>query len=284
MKFRLGWHSNYQSSQDALAPRQTNTQKSSNSLTALAGGVCTLLVSLSCLFSGSASAAERVTLRVGLLERSVEIEELETFAQTGDVPPQLKPLEFLLTPDVKQVFRRRLHVDSFLVEPFLADLFNSDDGEKLLEQLSQALPGSDANQIEETFGLALHQPNALSFLSFVRAYPHENLVIDLAEVGKIAIQLNASAWQNQLISSRLEKDLQTNPNENLPLNFNPAAPGDEIVSTVTLKLRDPRRERTVPVDIYFSANTRGPLVVISHGFAADRKFLKYLARHLASHG
>ncbi len=38
------------------------------------------------------------------------------------------------------------------------------------------------------------------------------------------------------------------------------------------------------MDLYWSANSRGPLVVISHGFNSNRKHLAYLARHLASYG
>lgn len=40
----------------------------------------------------------------------------------------------------------------------------------------------------------------------------------------------------------------------------------------------------IPLEIYYSQHTRGSLVVMSHGFAADRHFVAYLARHLASYG
>ena len=51
-----------------------------------------------------------------------------------------------------------------------------------------------------------------------------------------------------------------------------------------MTLRDYDRDRTIPVDLYWSRHTQGPLVVISHGFGADRRFLGYLAHHLASYG
>jgi len=204
--------------------------------------------------------------------------------KTGKVPPALKPYEFLLTPNLRQALSRSLHVDPILVEPFLTDLFSSPDGEKLLAQLSAALPGSNAQQIEETFSQSLAKKSTLSFLSFLRAYPSENLTFDLPSVAKIAVQLNASYWQNQLIGPQLERDLQVKVNKNTTFKIDPTARGKQVVSNVTFLLRDKSRQRDIPVDIYYSAKTRGPLVVISHGFAADRKFLKYLARHLASHG
>jgi predicted dienelactone hydrolase len=283
MKFRLGWRSNKTSrlTQSAIA---ASSQKLSNSSISVWGGFCTLLFSLGCCLSPSASAAERLTFRAGLLQQSVEVKALEDFLKTGEVPAKLKPYEFLLTPNVKEVLSKRLHIDPILVEPFLADLFSSPDGEKLLEQLSNALPGTTPQQIKETFSLALHQGDILSFLSFISAYPDENLMLDLAEVAKIGMQLNASAWQNRLISPRLERDLRVETGEDTPVNIDPATSGNEAVSMATFRLRDRTRQRNIPVDIYYSINTHGPLVVISHGFAADRKFLRYLARHLASHG
>jgi predicted dienelactone hydrolase len=49
-------------------------------------------------------------------------------------------------------------------------------------------------------------------------------------------------------------------------------------------LQDQQRQRTIIVDLYWAYNTEGPLVILSHGFGSDRRFLTYLARHLASHG
>jgi predicted dienelactone hydrolase len=280
MKFRLGWRDRFGKSQQ----QNRNVFRSSQNYFPLLGSACTLFISLGCWFAPSTLAAERLTFRAGFFEKSIEISSLEDLVRTGEVPPDLKPYEFLLTPQIKQSLGKRLHVDSFLVEPFLADLFSSPDGKKLLEQLSKALPGSSPQRIKQTFKSALHQKDVLNVLSFLRAYPDANLRIDLAEVTKIAVQLNASAWQNQLISSRLEGDLRVETDKKFPLNFDPASRGNEAVSIVTFRLRDRARDRIIPVDVYSSDRTRGPLVVLSHGFAADRRFLNYLAYHLASHG
>jgi len=56
------------------------------------------------------------------------------------------------------------------------------------------------------------------------------------------------------------------------------------VQQQTLFFQDRQRHRTIPADIYWSANTQGPLVVISHGFGANRRYAAYLAHHLASYG
>jgi predicted dienelactone hydrolase len=259
-------------------------QKSSRRSFPFLGSLGTLVFSFGCLLPSVADAAESLTLRVGPLTQSVDVSALESLAKTGKVPRELKSYEFVFTPDVKESFRKSLHVDPFLVEPFLKDLLDSADGEALLARLSKALPGSDAHQVRQTFSLALRQSHILSFLSFVQAYPDRNLTIDLTEVAKIAVQLNASSLQNQAIAPRLERDLRVEKTVALPLNVDPSVPGKNAVSFVSLTFKDSERQRDIPVDLYYSAKTRGPLIVISHGFAADRKSLKYLARHLASHG
>ncbi|WP_083602360.1 alpha/beta hydrolase [Hydrococcus rivularis] len=286
MKSWLGWRNDNESEfpEGAIAGDRTEPQKLFHSSIPLFGSIAALLFSLGYWIAPSAWAAERLSVRAGLFEHSVEVKSLEHLAKTGEVPSSLKSYKFLLTPTIKQAFTKSLYVDSALVEPLLADLFSSPDGEKLLDQLSKALPGTDAQRIKDTFSLALHGRDALNFLSFVRAYPDATLTVDLAEVAKIAVQLNASAWQNQMMSPRLERDLRVEANENVPLGIDPTVSGNEAVSMVTLRLKDGTRQRNIPVDIYYSSNTRGPLVVISHGFAADRKFLRYLARHLASYG
>lgn len=282
MKFWLGWHVNCISG-DFQGKTTTLSRKHPTSPVALLAGVGSFVLSLGC-FSSSALAAERVTVRAGFLQQSVEVNALEDFVKTGKVPPAFKPYEFLLTSNLRQVLNRSLHVDPILVKPFLTDLFSSSDGAKLLEQLSIALPGSSAQKIEETFSQALQKNNTLSFLSFLKAYPSDNLTFDLPSIAKIAVQLNASSLQNQLIGPQLERELEVKVNQKTAFKLDPTALGNETVSTATFLLRDRKRQRDIPVDLYYSANPRGPLVVISHGFAADRKFLKYLARHLASHG
>jgi predicted dienelactone hydrolase len=286
MKFWLGWHGNNLlkslRGEIATSSLKTANKTPSSSLSNNAIGIGTFLLSL--CFTSSVLAAERVTVRAGFLQQSVEVNALEDFVETGKVPPALKSYEFLLTPHLRQQLSRSLHVDPILVKPFLADLFGSPDGEKLLAQLSAALPGSSSQAIEETFSQTLTKKSTLSFLSFLRAYPSENLIFDLPSVARIAVQLNATYWQNQLIGPQLERDLQVKVDKATTFRFDPTVRGQHLVSTATFLLRDRTRQRDIPVDIYYSTKTRGPLVVISHGFAADRKFLKYLAHHLASHG
>ncbi len=162
----------------------------------------------------------------------------------------------------------------------------SRDGERLLAQVKTALPDSTPSNLHYTLINALKRGDDLNILSFLRAYPGENLTLDLSATANLALQLNATFWQSKVLRPLLTQELaaQDNTPLRLPVNHEPSNPGKTTVYQYIGFLRDRTRQRTLAVDIYYTFNPRGPLVVMSHGFAADRHFLQYLAYHLASHG
>jgi predicted dienelactone hydrolase len=68
----------------------------------------------------------------------------------------------------------------------------------------------------------------------------------------------------------------------------PAQPatGPLAVSTARFDWKDARRDRVVPVKIYFPTNSTGPfpLILFSHGLGGTRDGYEYLGRYWASHG
>ncbi len=65
-----------------------------------------------------------------------------------------------------------------------------------------------------------------------------------------------------------------------------SAAGPHRVAVVRYDWHDARRDRDVPVKIYFPASGEGPfpVVVFSHGLGGTREGYEYLGRHWASHG
>lgn len=248
------------------------------------GTLCALFFALSCAGANSARAAERLTLRLGPFEQSVAIADLETFVETGELPPALKPYSAVLTPQLRQALSKHLQIDPNMTEKFLNDLFRSSDGARLLERIGLALPDSRIDQLKAALFLAARQANGLSVLSFLRAYPEDNLTIDASSAIAIALQLNTSYWQSLAIGPVLRDELLVKEDTAFRSSFDPSTLGYRYVREETLVLRDRQRQRTIPVDLYWTRRTSGPLVIFSHGFGSDRKFLTYLARHLASHG
>jgi predicted dienelactone hydrolase len=248
------------------------------------GTLCTLLIALSWGIAAPARAAERLTLRLGPFEQSVAIADLEKFANTGELSPALKPYKAVLTSQVQQLLTKHLQIDPNMTEKFINDLLRSSDGARLLERIGLALPDSSVEQLQAALFLAARQADGLSVLGFLRAYPEENVTVDASSALAIALQLNASYWQSLAIGPMLEKELTVSDTSTFRPSFDPAALGPQYVQEDTLVLRDEPRQRTIPVDLYWARNTSGPLVVLSHGFGSDRRFLTYLARHLASYG
>jgi predicted dienelactone hydrolase len=248
------------------------------------GKIGTVFFILSTWLASPSTAAERINLKLGIFEQSVTIKELKHFAQTGQLSSNLQPYSYILNSEVQKALQKKLHVDSFLAQKFLEDLFNLPDGDKLIKELNLILIDSLPEQIKQSFILTISQSDNISLLDFLEVYPKDTLTVNLSALIKIAAQINLSYLQNQLLSPRLVQDLKITPSEILFHNFDPASLGTEDVYKNRRIFVDKNRNRTIVADIYSSFNPRGPLVVMSHGFAADRRFLSYLAHHLASYG
>lgn len=232
----------------------------------------------------SALAAERVTLRLGPFEQAIAIADLERFAETGKLPPALELYAPVLTSQVREVLNRRLQLDPSLADKVIDDVLRSPTGKQLIASLGVAIPNSTVEQLQAAVSLAARQFNGLSVVGFLRAYPAENITVDASSAIALALQFNPTYLQSQALGPLLESDLAVASDTNFKPTFDPALSGPQRVQQQTLFLQDRQRYRTIPVDIYTSANSQGPLVVMSHGFGASRKFFAYLARHLASHG
>jgi len=251
-----------------------------------------LRLSLSQLFLGflltlgiiaPATAVERLTLQLGPFQQSISVSDLERFAKTGELPRNLKPLSVIFTPKVQQLLSQRLQLDPKMTDKVLQEWLRSPMSKQLLKTLGSAFPHTKIEDLQAAISLAARQANGLSLVGVLRAIPGENVTIEATSLIGIALQFNPSYWQSEAIGSVLKRELNVDSPRFNP-DLNPAELGTEKVELQTLYLKDSQRNRSIPVDLYYGKNTEGPLVVISHGFGADRKFLNYLARHLASYG
>ncbi len=250
----------------------------------LIGGLSTLGLFLNQGQPLPASAAEELILKIGLLKEKVKIDDLEQFTKTGELSEDLQPYRLVLTPQIQHLLGQHIQVDPRVAKQFLGDLLKTGDGKKFLQQISQALPESTPEQLKEALDKLVQRTNSLSVLNFLRVYPQDTITVDLSTTARLALQFKASFIQSQLLSSRLERALKSSSSTVTNLPFDPTDSGEEGVYRETFVLRDRSRKRRIPLDIHYTKNTQGPLVVMSHGFAADRHFLRYLARHLASYG
>lgn len=230
-------------------------------------------------------AAQKVTIRLGPFQQEIAITDLQKFAKTGKLPDNLQMYSSFLTPQIRELFNRRLQVDPAVADKFVDELMRSPTGNKFITSLGVAIPGSTVESLQTAINLSLRQVNGLTVVGFLQAYPGDNVTIDATKAMQIALEFNANNLQSQAIGALLSRELLVNSNTKFQSSFDPAAAGKEAVQQQTLTLQDRQRNRIIPVDIYWGkGDAQAPLVVISHGFGANRKFLSYLARHLASHG
>jgi len=251
------------------------------------GFLCSLTIACSGLaFAPASYAAQRVTLRFGPFEQSVAISDLEQFAKTGRLPSSLQLYAPILTPQVRELLLRHLQLDPAVGDKLIGELVRSPSGKGIVESLGTAIPGSTVQSLQSAIALAARQANGLSVIGFLRSYPQENLTVDASRALALAVQVNPTYWQSQALGSLLQRELPVSNSTPFRATFDPAAVGQQKVQLQTIVLRDKQRNRNITVDLYTSQNhdSQQPLVVMSHGFGANRRFLGYLARHLASHG
>ena len=253
----------------------------------LARGISSVIGIASLLMIGDAQAAEQIKLRLGPLEREIPIEDLEHYGETGEVPRSLRLLQPFLNSDVQEMLTRPLEFDEAVVDRFVMETLESPEVKPLREQLQTAFPESDFEELLLGFYLAVKRGNDLSLLNFVSAYPQQTLTIDLTAVIGLGIQLNFSYLQSQILSPILAQELKVDSSIYFDPELDPVASGNQEFDERSLIFRDRRRDRAIITDLYLpetAAGSKNPLVILSHGYAANRRFLTYIARHLASHG
>lgn len=232
-------------------------------------------------------AAERINIQAGPIKQTLYISDLEEFAKTGQVPSRLRLYEAFLTPDIRALLNNRLALDPTMADRMVADVLASPNGELLLNSLGHVAPGLTVAQIRSAIRLAAKQTSGLNMLGVLQAVPQDTLDVDLTSMLALISQLNLSRLEGDALSTVLDQALLVSNAIELPNNIDPTAAGSIAVTHRSFKLIDRDRNRLIPLDLYIpdeSAIENAPLVVLSHGFAADRRFLTYMGEHLASYG
>ncbi|MCY7284178.1 MAG: alpha/beta hydrolase, partial [Cyanobacteria bacterium CAN_BIN43] len=211
------------------------------------GLACGIALTLGIVAPGQ--AAERIAVQLGPLQQSVAIADLQTFALTGKIPDSLQLLTPLLTTDVRQALSTRLQLDPNVGDKLVEDLLHSSAGERFINTLQVAIPDSNPAQLQQALTLAAKQPDKMSLLGFLESFPAKTITIDASSVITLASQLNLPYWQSQTLSSIVDRDL-TVKGKPLPTQLDPTQRGDSWVQHQTIAMRDYKRDRTIPVDIY----------------------------------
>ncbi len=272
-------------------------------IVSLLGGVFALAMT-----SFPVQAAEKVSLAFGQAKISVSVKALETYAKSGTIEPELKSFLLLLNSEDQQQFKNVLldkhQIDSVMVSQFL----NSPTGALFLNKLGDIIESEPDPQnlstIEngsQAIKIALIRANkdaeGITLLNILRQFPSPEIQLNTEKIFQLREQVNTQVQQtNSVITEIVKLSLEEStlsPSIDFSKKPDLRQTGDFDVTQKTLTLIDPKRDRKLLVDIYIPTplNTvkRGksnaiPVIIISHGLAANRTSFGYLGQHLASHG
>ncbi|AFY46650.1 putative dienelactone hydrolase [Nostoc sp. PCC 7524] len=236
----------------------------------------------------SAKAAETIVIRYGLFAESIPLADLKTAAATGEFPRSLDLFTKRLSEQQRRTLLGMLRMRVPLNVVTLSRLLNTQIGTTILNDLSTAVVRKDQASVQSlraALVLGASSPQGLSVLSFISAYPSQRLEINLPQALAVMGSLNTAFWRTQQLMFALAPQLAPRQAQ-ISLPFDPSQSGSASVQVQKLSFNDQKRNRNIPVDIYWStaATREKPVIVFSHGLGSVRTDLRYLAEHLASHG
>lgn len=254
----------------------------------ITGLFCALILTQFCGKHTSAQAADTVVVHFGLFSDSIPVSDLQTAAETGKFPESLNFYTNNLSEAQRGLLLGLLRTRLPMNVVTVSNLLNTQIGTTILGDLSTALVRKDDAGIQAlraSFVLGCTKDGGLSILSFIASYPNQSLEINLPQALTVAKTLNSGFWVTQRFMLAIAPIFGAEKPQ-IAFPFDPSEPGSAEVKVLNLDLNDQKRNRKIPVDIYWSnaVSSDKPVIVYSHGFDSVRTDLRYLAEHLASHG
>ena len=233
-------------------------------------------------------AAERVSARLGELERSVSVAALARFARDGQVDSELRPVVARLQPEQLASLRTALKLRAPVTAVMVANFLSTALGQRILQQLVKVLDRPPA-VAEPALSSALILTAAragdagVGLIDVLEAYPLPSLAVNLGAVLSLTRQLGHDFnLDNQLFPALVALGSgQAAPGFSLAAL---AAPGPGRFSAEPFTF-DSRAGATIEaVALLPEGPGPFPLVVLAPGLNTEFNSLLYLGEHLASHG
>jgi predicted dienelactone hydrolase len=239
-------------------------------------------------------AAETISVTVGPLQRSLDVDDLETFVATGEVPRRLQWYAEQLT-DRQLATLRQILQKPFAVDPrVIAKFARLPEGDALLRRLNVLFQTTDPEvtfkALRAALVLAAYDDGGLTAMNAIRQYPLRVIRVDLNTVLKAVSQATDLFINDNLTIAYIRNKaaaMGTMPRAFAKLpDWRQPGSFDWTKTTITFANPNRNEHQSILADIYLPhrSNRPAPLVVISHGAASDRTTFAYVARHLASYG
>jgi len=258
------------------------------------------------LLTRPALSAERLYLSYGVLERSISVAALETYAKTGKLDNDLSVYAQYADAQRLAALQKALVIRADVTPIAVSQFLYTPQGEILLRRLGQVIQPESRDTgfyaIRAALILASSDPQGLTPLNVFRKFPTRGLRIDLQTALQIAGDLEQVITRTNQATTTLTQLAQL---EALATPITSPTPLPDLANRGSIRWQKETirmvyrtrsfvtalgSDRVFPVDVYLpqvrtSRQTRKiPVVVISHGLGSDRTTFRYLAEHLASHG
>jgi predicted dienelactone hydrolase len=252
-----------------------------------------------------AEAAEAFKIRAtGPFIFTLSVDDLETFAETGEITGDFKLYARFLNEStqqsLRQLLQRRLPLDVVTV----SNLSYSPLGRDALTNVGKVIESTPG--VNGFHGLraavigaaAKAGPDGWTLIDVMREFPTDT--IDVSVTGLLALQRELSVYLSynraavQAILNQAATDAAAETVDVAALaNLSQPGPYSFVENTITVTnpaLRQTGEGLTVnydfDVDVYIPQGLTGPapVVIVSHGFGAVKEDFVFLNQHLASHG
>lgn len=141
-------------------------------------------------------AAEKVTVRYGLFEQSIPVADIRNYGENQKASADLQSFLDYLSAKEKQKFQDALQVKMSLDIVALDKLINTGMGKQILSFASQAIARRDQASIQalrSAIIIGAKSPEGLGLVSFLAAYPSNQLVVDVSKISKLVGMANSSS-------------------------------------------------------------------------------------------
>jgi predicted dienelactone hydrolase len=244
----------------------------------------------------SSRAADRIILHYPpLKDISLSVGELEQFANTGKISPELAPYLSQAKPAQLQQLRQSLRQRFQLSPIYVRQFVNSPLVGTLFTRMGEIVQGDNRVNGKQQLQTALvaaaaDRQQGLTAINLIRRFPSRTITVNVNEGFAVYASFNELLRQRDSTLTEIDRVATAEAIATVPT----------LTSTRDLRQAggfrwqkqqfdwlDRSRQRRVPGDLYLpvtNATTPVPLIVVSHGLAEDRNAFAYLARHLASYG
>jgi predicted dienelactone hydrolase len=247
--------------------------------------------------SDAAWGAEYLQVSYGALERSIPVASLATYARSGKIDRELAGYLRWLKPEQLANLRPLLQAQAHLSPLAVSQFLYSPQGEILLQRLGDIVQTSPTSPKRAGFYAtraalvlaAADRQQGLTLLNVLQKFPTRELRIDLVRGLQVVGEIEKLVNQTQRVTTRLflQSAAAADADPNGTQWANLQQPGQFRWQKITRLLKDGRRQRSIPVDVYVPeqpAEMPAPVIVLSHGVGSDRTMFIYLAEHLATYG